>query len=171
MVRNLMMIVGLSLAVAAFGCSDDEGTGGTGGTAGSGGSAGAGGSGGAGGEGGSGGATPVDACLGAADLAMVCSPTFGDDFVSPCATAALGQGPATSTCLQEDPPALSPDCADCFGNVTQCVFDNCVGGSLDGPCAPPNAPDSAGCLTCRDESGCDAAQDLCTGDLATACQS
>ena len=31
MVRNLMLIIGVSLSLAAFGCSSDDGTGGTGG--------------------------------------------------------------------------------------------------------------------------------------------
>jgi len=49
MVRNLMMIAGLTLAVAAFGCSDDAtNNGGAGGSAGEGGAG--------GGEGGAGGA-------------------------------------------------------------------------------------------------------------------
>jgi hypothetical protein len=113
--------------------------------------------------------TPTDACLDSSDLAMVCMPDFGDTYVGPCATTALGQGPGTSTCLQEDPPGLSAPCADCYGDVTQCVYDNCVGGTLDGPCAPPNASDSEGCLACRDEAGCDADGAVCTGDLVTAC--
>jgi hypothetical protein len=170
MVRNLMMILGLSLAVAAFGCettsSDADGDGGSGGSAGSGGTAGNGGMGGDGGMGGS----VTDACLNAEDLAMVCMETFGDDYVAPCATTALGDGAATSTCLQREPPAgpgLTMDCADCFGAQTQCIRDNCVL-SGDAVCSPPNQ-NSQACLGCRDSSGCDAAAATCTGDRATAC--
>ena len=67
MVRNVMMILGLGLAVAAFGCdSSSDGNGGSGGTAGNGGM---------GGEGGTGGSTALmGACTDAADLAMVCPP-------------------------------------------------------------------------------------------------
>lgn len=168
MARNLIIIIGLSLAVVALGCpdgGDGNGDGGAGGEGGSGGEVGM------GGGGGSGGAPSANACLNESDMAMVCDPNFGTNYVGPCATTALGQGAATSTCLQED-AGLSEPCADCYGDVTQCTFDNCVagdGGSLDGPCAPPNEPDSAGCLACRDSAGCDAAGDACTGDLANEC--
>jgi hypothetical protein len=138
MVRNLMMIVGLSLAVAAFGCSDDEGTGGSGGTAGS---------------GGSGGTTPTGACTNTADTAVVCGAGF-DDAVSTCALDALGQGPGTSQCLQDD-AGLSKDCADCYGDVTQCGFDNCVV-----VCGADSA--SQACRDCVSEN-CDAAFGECTG--------
>ena len=165
MVRNVMMILGLSLAVASFGCSDDEGEGGEGG------SAGTAGTGGMAGEGGTGGTVPVtDACLGATDLAMVCMETFGDDYVSPCATAASGAAAATSTCLQTAAPegaGLSADCADCYGAQTECIRDNCVLGA-NNSCFPPNQ-NSPDCLDCRDSSGCDAAAATCIGDLGTAC--
>lgn len=169
MVRNLMMILGLSLAVAAFGCdtsSEDGGEAGSGGSAGGGGTAGNGGMGGVGGMGGS----VTDACLNAEDLSMVCMETFGDDYVAPCATTALGDGAATSTCLQTEPPegpGLSMDCADCYGAQTECIRDNCVfaGGAV---CSPPNE-NSPDCLTCRDSAGCDAAAETCTGNLDTAC--
>jgi len=170
MVRNLMMILGLSLAVAALGCdtssSETGGDGGNGGSAGGGGTAGDGGDGGMGGMGGS----VTDACVNAEDLAMVCMETFGDDFVAPCATAASGDAAATSTCLQVEPPAgpgLSEECADCYGAQSQCIRDNCVFGG-DSVCLPPNQ-NTEECLACRDSSGCDAAAASCTGDLGTAC--
>jgi len=187
MVRNWIMILGLSLTIAAFGCTDGgggtagsggaggtAGSGGAGGTAGSGGAGGTAGSGGAGGtagSGGAGGATPVtDACLNAQDLAMVCMATFGDDYVAPCATDASGAAAGTSTCLQVGPPdgpGLTSGCADCYGNQSQCIRDNCVFGG-DGVCFPPN-DESPACLDCRDVNGCDAAAAECTGDLATEC--
>jgi hypothetical protein len=167
MVRSAMMILGLSLAVAAFGCETDAseagGSGGNGGSAGSGGTAGGGGMGGMGG-------TAADACLNAEDLSMVCMETFGDDYVTPCATAASGDAAATSTCLQVDPPAgpgLSEGCADCYGDQSQCIRDNCVLGE-NNSCFPPNQ-NSPDCLDCRDSSGCDAAAEACTGDLGTGC--
>jgi hypothetical protein len=165
MVRNLMMIVGLTLAVAAFGCDSDSSSG----AAGSGGSGGGGGEGGAGeggaggaGEGGAGGAPSAEACTNDSDLALVCAPAW-DDAITACATAAGGQGPATSTCLQEE--GASADCADCYGDVTMCIFTNCVlgGGSA---CI---MPDSQACLDCRESAGCEAALSACTGDLDSAC--
>jgi hypothetical protein len=159
MVRNLMMIIGLSLAVAAFGCDSDS-TSGTGGTAGGGGTAGSGGTAGDGGAGGSVGST--DQCLDAGDLTAVCDDAQMAIDIRTCATAAVGQGPATSTCLQEDPPALSEGCADCYGGVTQCIFDNCIG-----DCAVD--PNSQPCVDCQAANGCDTALDSCTGDLDTAC--
>jgi hypothetical protein len=141
MVRNLMMILGLSLAVAALGCgSDSDGGGGDGGMGGS--------------------ITPAGACTNAADAALVCDPGFGDD-VRACATAATGQGAATATCLVDD-YGVSPDCASCFGDETQCIFDNCLGSG----CAAE--PEGATCLTCRAEN-CDAAAAACKGDLEAAC--
>ena len=121
MVRNLMMVFGLSLAVAAFGCSDDEGVPG--------------------------------ACTNAADTELVCADGF-DESVGVCAGTALGQGPGTSTCLQGD-PGLSAGCADCYGDITQCGFDNCV--TLCG-----TAPDGQPCRDCVSEN-CDAAFESCTG--------
>ena len=163
MVRKLMLIFGLLFAFASFGCSssDDNGGGGEGG----GGAGGAGGEGGAGGGGGS--VTPTDACLDSADLAMVCMPDFGDTYVGPCATTASGDGAATSACLQEDPPALSTDCADCFGAQVECIRDNCVLGASN-VCFPP-IEDQEACDACADDAGCTAAAASCTGDLATSC--
>ena len=144
MVRNLMMIAGLTLAVSAFGCSDDaENGGGAGGAAGAPGS--------------------LDNCINGDDLAAVCDPDFQEDYVRTCATAAVGQGAGTSTCLQEDPPGLSMECADCFGGVTQCIFDNCL---ASGCAIDANGVD---CLACREANGCDSALDNCTGDLAAGC--
>ncbi|MGB5694515.1 MAG: hypothetical protein WBM46_02575 [Polyangiales bacterium] len=162
MARYWTMVIGLSLSMAALGCGDEEvvdGTGGTGGMGGSGGMA---------GTGGTGGAVAMDACINSGDLAMVCMPDFGTTYVSPCATTALGDGAATSACLQEDPPALSAPCADCFGDTTACTLTNCVVGG-GGACAPPNASDSPDCVACREEAGCVATQETCIGDLATAC--
>ncbi len=147
MVRNLMMILGLSLAVAAFGCSDDEATGGTGGTAGTGGT------GGTAGTGGSGGTAPTGACTNTADTAIVCDAGF-DAAVSTCALNALGQGPATSQCLQDD-AGLTLECADCYGGVTQCGFDNCVI-----VCGTDSG--SQACRDCVSEN-CDAAFEECKG--------
>jgi hypothetical protein len=162
MVRNLMMILGLSLAVAAFGCdSSSDGNGGTGGGAGTGGTGGTAGTGGMGGEGGTGGSvTPMDACTNVDDASLVCDPGFGDD-VRACATAASGQGGATATCLVDD-YGVSADCASCFGDETQCIFDNCLGSG----CAAE--PEGETCLTCRAEN-CDAAAAACKGDLEAAC--
>jgi len=138
MVRNLMMILGLSVAV--FGCATTDNEGGDGGTGGT--------------------PPPSGACTNAADTPLVCASGISEQ-VGSCATDALGQGPATSTCLQAD-PGLSMECADCYGDVTQCVYDNCVV-SGDGVCGPPNDPDSEGCLSCRGEN-CDDEFFTCTGE-------
>lgn len=133
MIRNLMMILGVSLAVAAFGCSDEtKGTGGT--------------------------TTPPGNCTNAADLAMVCAAGF-DATVTACATEASGQGDATAVCLVDE--GLSAECAGCYGDITQCVFDNCLG-SDTGNCAVDRPGDA--CQTCIAEN-CDPAFDTCTGDV------
>lgn len=162
MIRNLMMILGLSLAVAALGCDSESsngggsgGTAGTGGTAGSAGAGGAGGDGGAGGEGGSTG--PTDACTNEADLAIVCPEAFQDN-VRTCATAAAGQPGPTAACLVED-TGVSADCASCYGDTSGCILANCLG---SGCATDANGED---CLACRAEF-CDDALNSCTGDLS-----
>jgi hypothetical protein len=164
MVRNLMLIVGVSVSLATFGCSDDGGSAGSGGSAGTGGTAGSGG--GTAGSGGGGGMV-TDACLSSADLTMVCMSDFGDNYIAPCATEASGAAAGTSACLQEDPPALSADCADCLGAQVECIRDNCVLGA-NNACFPPIADQDA-CDQCAADAGCTAAADACTGDLSTAC--
>ncbi len=137
-----MTVVILALSVSAWGCSDDEGTGGTGGDAGAGGmggDAGAGGMGGMGGEGGTGGIIGT-ACTDEADEGILMEPGFTDDYAS-CAEAASGDGAATSMCLQED-TGLSEGCADCFGDYTTCLLANCIG-----QCLPPNQ-NSEPCMMC-----------------------
>lgn len=154
MARNLIMIVGLCLAVGAFGCSDDEG--GNGGSAGSGGG-GSGGSAGAGGTaGGGGGGGVTDACTSSTDTAIVCDAGF-TAAVTACGTANIGQGAdAIAACVAED-TGLSPDCASCFGETTQCTIDNC----LQAGCA--TEPMGESCTNCRAES-CDPAFNACAGD-------
>jgi len=156
MVRNLMMIIGLSLAVAAFGCdSDSNGTGGTGGTGGTagGGGAGEGGAGGAG-EGGAGGAPAAgDACLD--QLEIVCDAGW-DAAVTKCATEGVGQAGPTAECLVTD-TGVSASCAACFGGVSMCILTNCLASG----CATD--PNGEGCLACRAEF-CDDDFDACAGE-------
>jgi hypothetical protein len=151
MLRNLMMILGLSLAVTAFGCAEESNGGG--------------------GSGGMGGTPAVtDACLNAADTAAVCDEGFSG-VVSTCATAASGVGAATSTCLQQAPPdgaGLSADCADCQGDQVECIRDNCTLSGENTPCLPPDfggmfGPGTPECETCADDAGCTAAYDTCAG--------
>jgi hypothetical protein len=154
----------LCLSLVAIGCGNDAqeeviddilNTGGTGGAAGMGGSAGMGGEGGMGGM-----ATPTDACTNVDDLAIVCDAGFGDE-VSTCARAESGQGGPTADCLVRD-TGVSQDCATCYGNVTQCIFDSCLA-----DCATD--PDSEECLQCRADN-CDTAFNSCTGDLMAGCE-
>jgi hypothetical protein len=163
MIRNLMMIAGLTLAVSAFGCSDDAtNNGGAGGDGGTGGSAGEGGAGGSAGEGGAGGAPGVtDACTNGTDLPLVCDAGFSTTLEA-CAQAATGSGAATAECLETD-PGLSTDCASCFGDDIDCLVANCVAG---GECFPDNTTQI--CADCRADN-CAPALDACTGDLATGC--
>jgi len=139
MVRKLMWIVGLSLTVAAFGCSDDSG-----GSAGSGGS---------GGDGGTGGAT--GACDNAADTAIICESTFPAD-VTACGTEFFGEGSeAISVCVAEN-TGVSGECATCFGDTTECTIDNCLT-----DCAVDQT--SQACTDCREEN-CGPAFNACAGD-------
>ena len=169
MTRKLILIVGLSLSVGAFGCSSSDdnpggnGGGGEGGDAGAGGMGGDAGTGGDAGAGGTGGAT--GACINDSDLDVVCMPTFTDDVLTPCATAASGDGAATSMCLQGE--GVSADCADCYGTDVQCVRDNCVIGG-GGVCFPP-VMDQEACDQCAADAGCPAGFDACAGDVEASC--
>jgi hypothetical protein len=157
MVRNWMLIVGLSLGIAALGCSDDDsGTGGSAGMGGSGGEAGDGGDGGTAGGGGE----ITDACTNAEDAAKVCDENY-ETWISDCATEASGDGEETSACLQMEPASLSADCADCAGAQVECVRDNCVFGE-DQSCLPPVA-DQAACDQCQEDAGCNSDYDTCAG--------
>jgi hypothetical protein len=141
MVRNLMLILGLSLTIAAFGCSDDD----NGGTAGAGGSA---------GSGGDGGGTE-GACTNEADTAIVCDAGF-TAAVTACGTSNIGGGPeAIATCVADD-TGVSVECATCFGETTQCTIDNCI---QSGCATDPMGED---CTACRAEN-CDADFAACAG--------
>lgn len=142
MIRNLMWILGLSLAIGAFGCSDDEnGSGGSGGT---------------GGDGGTGGGV-AGACTSEADTAIICDDGFSD-AVAACGTANLGAGAeAIAMCVAED-TNLSAECADCFGATTQCTIDNCLAAG----CAAE--PLGEACTTCRAEN-CDPDFNACAGEF------
>ncbi|MDH3655837.1 MAG: hypothetical protein OEN21_16360 [Myxococcales bacterium] len=141
MVRNLMMILGLSLVVAAFGCSSEDG-----------GSTGAGG---AGGEGGSGGA--LGACTNQADLAILCAAEF-PAAAQACGTDNLGAGAEViGACIAED-TGLSDECAVCFGATTQCTIDNCLADCAPDPLGEP-------CTVCRAEN-CDPTFNACAGEFS-----
>lgn len=68
-----------------------------------------------------------------------------------------------STCVADcvgEEAGISSGCASCTGEVVLCVAQNC----LSAGCA--TSPDSAECLACRDENGCDDNVDNCVGDLS-----
>jgi hypothetical protein len=137
MVRNLMLIVGLSLTVAAFGCSSDSGTGGSGGDGGNGGSTGA--------------------CTNQGDVEAICDEAF------PAAVQACGLDNLSGTaedvamCVSED-TGLSSECAACFGETTKCGAANCLTECAAGPLSDP-------CATCL-EANCDPAFYACAGDFS-----
>ena len=154
MVRNLMMIAGLTLAVSAFGCSDDTNNGG-----------GAGGDGGAGGGG-----LPVDQCD-AADLAAIDGGEPDMALISACAVTGIGStGDACiatiNTCLQDGSgdiagTTLSPECSGCYAEVSCCTLNECsVGATPVGPCV--SEPPTAECLACIADK-CGARQEACIG--------
>jgi len=176
MVRNLMMIFGLTLAVAAFGCSDDSsnaaGSGGSGGSGGGGG-AGEGGAGGAGegggggaGEGGAPGSGIAPACDNEADIAA------GDVDVTACTTAAATTnkeycGPPTgtgtdssglATCYADDGNTQSAACLDCWADLSCCTLNECSV-FVGGPCLAAPEPGDP-CDLCIQEK-CQPAFDSC----------
>jgi hypothetical protein len=170
MVRNLMMMFGLSLAVAAFGCSDDDATnpGGAGGSAGSGGS------------GGSGGSAPstAPACDNTDDLAEIASGQPETALSIQCGTLAAGDptmcdpdAEGMNDCYQDgtdtppvDGTTLSTECSYCYSELTCCTFVKCSvlanpPSDPPGNCAGPPAPGSE-CQACIDRE-CQPAFDTC----------
>lgn len=105
MVRNVMLILGLSFTVAAIGCGDDEttGTGGTGGTPG--------------------------ACTNSSDETIICDEGFAA-AAEACGRNNLGDAQAIAMCVEDD-IGLSTECASCFGETTQCTIDNCLAECVD----------------------------------------
>ncbi len=57
-------------------------------------------------------------------------------------------------CLQEEMD-LTDGCADCFADITLCVFDSCLPGCMN--------PEGAECVACMEEAGCNAAFAECSG--------
>jgi hypothetical protein len=179
MVRNLMMIVGLTLAVAAFGCDSDSnegaaGSGGSGGSGGGGGEGGAAGEGGAGGgEGGAGGAPAADACDNTADRTLLESGTEPPlDTSTSCGTGAF-LDPTLCTpptgydaCLRSGadgaatPTMLSEECSPCFAALSCCGLSTC-GPLGTGDCLGAPTPGDA-CDVCTD-TNCGAAFEQCSG--------
>lgn len=153
MVRRLMMILGLSLAVASFGCSDDEGgDGGNGGT----------GTGGSAGMGGTGGVpqTIAPACDNTDDLAAIDSGEPSSALSTECGTAAFTDPTFCSpdstkmnTCYLDgtdtvDGTTLSTECSSCYADLTCCTLVKCSvvadpPSDPPGNCAGPPTPGDA----------------------------
>lgn len=57
-------------------------------------------------------------------------------------------------CVVEE-TGISESCGVCFGNLIDCILDECISMCLD--------PNSAECTTCIGDSGCDPAFVACTG--------
>jgi hypothetical protein len=168
MVRNLMMIIGLSLAVAAFGCDSDETNGGDGG---SGGSAGSGGTAGDGGGGGAGGGGPVDQCS-TEELGAIEGGDPSTPLITACSTAAIGtEGQActdqVNACLQSgnegalEPTTISEGCSGCIAESACCTLNECSV-LVGGPCAGTPVPGDD-CDLCIQEK-CAPRQEECMGD-------
>jgi len=165
MVRNLMMIFGLSLAVAAFGCSDDDNN--------------TGGAGGDGGSGGSGGSAPstAPACDNTDDLAAIASGQPEEVLSIACGTAVVAtpglcdpDATGMNGCYQDgnegalDGTTLSTECSYCYAELTCCTFVKCSvladpPSDPPGNCAGPPTPGSD-CQACLDRE-CQPAFDTC----------
>ena len=170
MVRNLMLIFGLSLAVAAFGCdseSTDKTDAGTGGS-------GAGGSG-AGGSG-AGGSTPLptDACDNTADRALLEGGTEPPaDTNTACGFRAIttpatcdNNGAGWADCLQTGadgaatPTELSDGCTACYAALSCCGLNACGPAGANVCLGVPEPGDA--CDMCTD-TNCGAAFTECSG--------
>ena len=170
MIRSVMMILGLSLTIGAFGCSSSGGTGGEGGSGG-GGEGGSGGS----GEGGSGGGGDVvaPACDNVDDLAAIAAGEPNRDLSRECVLPNIP--PATSEpdcvtnvtgCLLDGnggastPTTLSAECTACTAAQACCITHQCSV-LAGGTCSTP--PDDAACEQCIAET-CTPAYESCGED-------
>jgi hypothetical protein len=173
MVRNLMMIFGLTLAVAAFGCDSDSGNpAGSGGSGGGEGGAGGAGEGGAGGVGGAPAAT--DYCDNMDDLMKLEGDEPPDATSTACGTAAAITNPELctptsdgyATCLATGNDGattgseLSADCLSCWADLTCCTLAKCSV-LVGGPCAGTPMPGDE-CEMCTDLE-CGDAFEACSG--------
>ena len=154
MVRNLMMIAGLTLAVSAFGCSDDDkGTGGTGG--------------------GTPGPVIPPACDNTDDIAAIAGGELQDALAIACGAAGAvnpdlcsPDSSGMNTCLETgnggatDGTTLSEACSSCYADLTCCGLAECSI-TVGGPCAGPPEPGDA-CDVCTQDK-CGAAFATCGG--------
>ena len=166
MVQKRLVIGALALALGAWGCGNDSGDGsaGSGGAAGSGGEAGSGGTAGSGGSAGTGGTGGgiTTACNQEPDLSTATGAEFPARFWGCYDTADADVGPSVESCLQE-PPALSSDCAGCYGDYAECVDTDC------GESCNDRGTNTAACSQCL-LTGCNIGLTSCTGVASPAVQ-
>lgn len=96
----------------------------------------------------------MGACTNPADEAIFMSVDV-EDRVGECAGDCFGARDCTTECVVRE-TGLSMPCAQCFGDVSQCTVDNCAFRCFGGG-------DSPDCMACRDEAGCTAAFEACSG--------
>jgi len=170
----------LIFALALLGCGDDSpptvssgsnrvpsgsvgGTGATGGTGGGGGAA---------GEGGAGGAAPKGACDNGADLDAIEAATDSVRNIARncglfvCAASvgnANAYGQCVHDCVNARVPELSPDCAECYGNLERCgLLALCRFQCQANAC-------STLCLNCLNGASCIADFEECRGIPGDSC--
>ena len=105
-----------------------------------------------------GGLVTVDACMNAADLAIVTSRDVTGE-AQDCGLGCLGSDDpqqCSAECVV-DATGLSASCAGCYGSTVFCTIENCLAA-----CAVD--PSSAACLDCQEEN-CLAAFNVCAGVL------
>lgn len=122
---------------------------------------------------------PVDQCLEAADLAIICSgdkdpaDKAGNCGTSPSCISFAFQGnfeqfeDCTRTCmLDAERPnftfVVSEGCTECYVDSVRCTAEQCLSA-----CA--SNPNSENCVTCREEKGCTPSFFTCAGDIQAAC--
>ena len=101
-------------------------------------------------------AMATGACTNAADDAIFMS-TDVVAAVEDCAGDCFGARDCTTECVVRE-TSLSMACAGCFGDASQCTVDNCAFRCFGGG-------DSPDCMACRDEAGCTAAFETCSGRM------
>jgi hypothetical protein len=77
--------------------------------------------------------------------------------VETCASGCFGAPSCTRDCIIAD-VGLSMECTECYVDIIRCTIQNCIG-----ECS---GSDSAACQQCRDDNGCTAEFEMCSGRSA-----
>jgi hypothetical protein len=94
------------------------------------------------------------ACVNAADQDIIDTVNIVQHAAN-CIVSCMSDVACLTDCISDD-TGLSEACSACFAEGTLCIYSNCLSQCL-------SDPESAACLECREESGCNEAFEACSG--------